>query len=70
MKWIAIAITVSKKTILFPCGGLINRRTKMIVKELIKSLEHFDEQEDIKNTFLFTEEKVYKIIIKENEDDV
>ena len=29
MKWIAIAITVSKKTILFPCGGLINRRTKM-----------------------------------------
>ena len=42
----------------------------MIVKELIKSLEHFDEQEDIKNTFLFTEEKVYKIIIKENEDDV
>ena len=23
----------------------------MIVKELIKSLEHFDEQEDIKNTF-------------------
>ena len=70
MKWIAIAITVSKKTILFPCGGLINRRTKMMVKELIKSLEHFDEQEDIKNTFLFTEEKVYKIIIKENEDDV
>ena len=41
----------------------------MIVKELIKSLEHFDEQEDIKNTFLFTEEKVYKIIIKENEDE-
>ena len=32
MKWIAIAITVSKKTILFPCGGLINRRTKMKVK--------------------------------------
>ena len=29
MKWIAIAITVGKKTILFPCGGLINRRTKM-----------------------------------------
>ena len=29
MKWIAIAIIVSKKTILFPCGGLINRRTKM-----------------------------------------
>jgi len=26
MKWIAIAITVSKKTILFPCGGLINQR--------------------------------------------
>ena len=41
----------------------------MKVKELIKSLEHFDEQEDIKNTFLFTEEKVYKIIIKENEDE-
>ena len=41
----------------------------MIVKELIKSLEHFDEQEDIKNTFLFTEEKFYKIIIKENEDE-
>ena len=32
MKWIAIAITVSKKTILFPCGGLINRRTKMKVE--------------------------------------
>ena len=29
MRWIAIAITVNKKTILFPCGGLINRRMKM-----------------------------------------
>jgi hypothetical protein len=45
------------------------RRTKMIVEELIKSLGHFDEQEDIKNTFLFTEEKVYQIIIKETEND-
>ena len=40
----------------------------MKVKELLKSLEHFDEQEDIKNTFLFTKEKVYKIIIEENQD--
>tara|TARA_R110000824_G_scaffold331936_1_gene518554 strand:- start:30 stop:248 length:219 start_codon:yes stop_codon:yes gene_type:complete len=38
MKWIAIAITVSKKTILFPCGGLINRRTKMTDKEIINEL--------------------------------
>jgi len=29
MKWIAIAITVRKKPILFPYGGLINTRTKM-----------------------------------------
>ena len=36
MKWIAIAITVSKKTILFPCGGLINRRMKMRVEQIEK----------------------------------
>jgi len=31
MKWTAIAITVNKKTILFPCGGLTRSKT-MIVK--------------------------------------
>jgi len=37
----------------------------MTVEELIKSLEHFDEQEDIKNTFLFTGGKVHQIIIED-----
>jgi len=41
----------------------------MKVRELIKCLEVFDDEEDIKNTFLFTEEKTYQIIVKENEDD-
>ena len=44
MKWIAIAITVSKKTILFPCGGLINRRTKMKVKELVDQLNKYNQE--------------------------
>jgi len=49
--------------------NFINSLNDIPGQELIKSLEHFDEQEDIKNTFLFTEEKVYKITIKENEDE-
>lgn len=46
----------------------------MKVKDLIKCLEILDEQEDVKNTFLFTEEKTFRIMIKEintknNKDD-
>lgn len=41
----------------------------MTVRELIKCLEVFDDEEDIKNTLLFTEEKTYQIIVKENEDE-
>ena len=41
----------------------------MKVRELIKCLEVFDDEEDIKNTLLFTEEKTYQIIVKEDEHD-
>ena len=41
----------------------------MKVRELIKCLEVFDDEEDIKNTLLFTEEKAYHIIVKENKDE-
>ena len=47
MKWIAIAITVNKKTILFPCGGLINRRTTMKVAELILMLEKYNANAEV-----------------------
>jgi hypothetical protein len=41
----------------------------MKVRELIKCLEVFDDEEDIKNTLLCTEEKTYHIIVKEHKDE-
>ena len=84
MKWIAIAITVSKKTILFPCGGLINRRTKMkvfrikAICDFIEDVEVIAESKEQAEELLFSGD--YKVLnetyenqeiisIKENEDE-
>ena len=84
MKWIAIAITVSKKTILFPYGLLINRRTKMkvfrikAICDFIEDVEVIAESKEQAEELLFSGD--YKVLnetyenqeiisIKENEDE-
>jgi hypothetical protein len=65
MKWIAIAITVNKKTILFPCGGLINRRTKM---NNIKFTQ--EDAEYLAEWFNFVNSKSFGILSEEFKNEV
>jgi len=66
MKWIAIAITVSKKTILFPYGLLINRRTKMkvfrikAICDFIEDVEVIAESKEQAEELLFSGD--YKVL--------